>query len=174
MLLWLMKTPTQLTDNANAWGNPRQCGKPFPLSPAPPRGNWQNRTTNISITIYAIFGSVNLTPRPALPSPTSRIFILTHSVHPWSVLPTKSPPFASLASENAAIVFIKSHDDYILRKQFHLNCQEKAAALLCKITSNPITKECNSGIRSYKSMPETQIPVIQNTLAEKLESFQFW
>ena len=75
MLLWLMKTPTQLTDNANAWawhGMAWQCGKPFPLSPAPPRGNWQNPTTNISITIYAIFGSVNLTPRPAynLPRPS--------------------------------------------------------------------------------------------------------
>ena len=76
------------------------------------------------------------------------------------------PPFPNLVSEIAATLFIKSHDDYILQKQFHLNCQQKA--LLCKITSNPITKECNSGIRSYKSMPETQIPVIQNTLAEKL------
>ena len=172
MLLWLMKTPTQLTDNANAWGNPRQCGKPFPLSPAP----WKltkpnNKYLNNNLRNFWI-SQFNAPPCPAQPH--------LSDFHPHP-LRTSLVSFTNQESTFCKPCFWKcSNSIYKVSwwlhssKAIHLNCQEKAAALLCKITSNPITKECNSGIRSYKSMPETQIPVIQNTLAEKLESFQFW
>ena len=80
------------------------------------------------------------------------------------------PALCILASPQSLLLLLLLSSQRLTsrKRQFHLNCQQKA--LLCKITSNPITKECNSGIRSYKSMPETQIPGLQNTSAERRNS----